>query len=141
MSVSLSSLMEEFAEATGVSGNAAPRRYLWTDAFAACNFLGLYRQTADERFLRFARELVDQVHYILGRHRNDDPRRGWISGLADEEGKKHPTCGGLRIGKKLPERTAHEAPNSQLEWERDGQYFHYLTKWMHALECIGQADR
>jgi hypothetical protein len=32
----------------------------------------------------------------------------------------------------------------ELEWERDGQYFHYLTKWMHALDqfarSTGQAD-
>ena len=60
------------------------------------------------------------------------------AGLSEQEGERHPTCGGLRIGKTLPERTAHEPPNSQLEWERDGQYFHYLTKWMHALERIGR---
>lgn len=23
-----------------------------------------------------------------------------------------------------------------MEWDRDGQYFHYLTKWMHALNCL-----
>jgi hypothetical protein len=130
--------MEEFADATGVSGKTSPRRYLWTDAFAVCNFLGLYRQTGDERFLRFARELVDQVHHILGRHRDDDARRGWISGLSEEEGERHPTRGGLRIGKALPERKPHEPPNPQLEWERDGQYFHYLTKWMHALHRMGR---
>ena len=39
-------LMEEFAEATGLSGKATPRLYLWTDAFAVCNFLGLARQRA-----------------------------------------------------------------------------------------------
>lgn len=126
-------LMEEFAEATGVAGNAAPRRYLWTDAFAVCNYLGLYRQTGGERYLRFARDLVDQVHYVLGRHRDDDARRGWISGLSEVEGARHPTCRGLRIGKRLNERRPDEPYNSHLEWDRDGQYFHYLTKWMHAL--------
>ena len=131
-------LMEEFADATGVSGKTRPRRYLWTDAFAVCNFLGLSRQTGDERFLRFARELVDQVHHILGRHRDDDPRRGWISGLTEEEGEQHPTRGGLRIGKTLNEREPDEPPDSQLEWDRDGQYFHYLTKWMHALYRMGR---
>jgi hypothetical protein len=131
------SLMEEFAEATGVLGNTRPRRYLWTDAFAVCNFLGLLRQTGDDRFLQLARVLVNQVHHILGRHRDDDPRHGWISGLSEEEGERHPTRGGLRIGKKLNERQPHEPANSQLEWERDGQYFHYLTKWMHALYRMG----
>jgi hypothetical protein len=129
--------MEEFADATGISGGGTPRRYLWTDAFAVCNFLGLFRETGDNRFLGVARELVDQVHHILGRHRDDDARRGWISGLSEVEGERHPTRGGLRIGKRLNERPPHEPANSQLEWERDGQYFHYLTKWMHALYRIG----
>jgi hypothetical protein len=131
-------LMEEFADATGISGKATPRRYLWTDAFGVCNFLGLYRQTGDGRYLRFARELVDQVHHVLGRHRDDDPRRGWISGLSEEDGEQHPTRGGLRIGKTLNERKPGQPLDSRLEWDRDGQYFHYLTKWMHALYCIGR---
>jgi hypothetical protein len=42
--------------------------------------------------------------------------------------------GGLRIGKGLPERQADEPMDERLEWERDGQYFHYLTTWMHALD-------
>lgn len=132
------SLMEEFADATGVSGKAKPRRYLWTDAFAVCNFLGLARQTGDDRYLRFARELVDQVHHVLGRHRDDDLRQGWISGLSEEEGERHPTRGGLRIGKPLNERGPDQPSDSQLEWHQDGQYFHYLTKWMHALVRMGQ---
>ena len=131
-------LMDEFADATGVSGNAKPRRYLWTDAFAVCNFLGLYTQTSDNRYLQYARELVEQVHHVLGRHRDDDPRRGWISGLSDHDGEEHPTIGGLRIGKPLNERKPHETPNAHLEWDQDGQYFHYLTKWMHALNCMGR---
>ncbi len=130
--------MLEFADATGLSGRAPPRRYLWTDAFAVCNFLGLFRQTGEDRFLRLARNLVDQVHHVLGRHRNDDPRQGWISGLSDDEGERHPTSGGLRIGKKLNERRPDEPPDSQLEWDQDGQYFHYLTKWVHALSCMSR---
>src|SRR5262249_35468519 len=60
-------------------------------------------------------------------------RTGWITNLNEEEGQSHPTSGGLRIGKPLKERGADEAIDEQLEWDRDGQYFHYLTKWMHAL--------
>jgi hypothetical protein len=26
-----------------------------------------------------------------------------------------------------------------LEWDRDGQYYHYLTKWMHALNLVSKA--
>ena len=123
--------MSGFADRTGLTSEHPPRRYLWTDSFAVCNFLGLGQTD-------LALRLIDQVHHTLGRHRPDDSRSGWISGLADAEGEAHPTRGGLRIGKPLPERRADERFDEQLEWERDGQYFHYLTKWMHALD---QASR
>ena len=50
-----------------------------------------------------------------------------------QTGRQHPTKGGLRIGKPLTERQLGEPIDERLEWDRDGQYFHYLTKWMHAL--------
>jgi hypothetical protein len=96
-------------------------RYLWTDAFAVQNLLRL-----DDRDR--ARALVDEVHRTLGKHNGK-----WLS----PEGESRPTLGGLRIGKPLPERGAHERLDRELEWDRDGQYFHYLTKWMSALEAFG----
>ena len=134
-------LMMDFARRTGLDGEGASKRYLWTDAFAVCNFLGLARVTRDARYRELALRLVDQVHQILGRHRPDDSRSGWISGLGEKEGKAHPTRGGLRIGKELPEQTADEPFNEREEWDRDGQYFHYLTKWMHALDQLTQSTR
>lgn len=131
-------LMDEFAVATGLVGTATPRRYLWTDSFAVCNFVGLYRESGRSEDLERALRLVHQVHHVLGRHRQDDSRQGWISGMEEEEGERHPTCGGLRIGKELPERKYDQPFDSRLEWERDGQYFHYLTQWMHALNRVGE---
>jgi hypothetical protein len=132
-------IMVEFADLTGLSpAREAPRRYLWTDAFAVCNFLELYRQTSDETYKNLALLLVDQVHNILGRHREDDPRGGRISGLGEQEGKMHPTKGGLRIGKKMNERGPADPFDERLEWDRDGQYYHYLTKWMHALNSVSR---
>jgi hypothetical protein len=132
-------LMLNFAERTGITSERPARRYLWTDAFAVCNFLGLARATGEERYFNLALQLVDQVHHTLGKHRADDPRSGWISGLNENEGESHPTRGGLRIGKKLPECGPDDTFDEQLEWERDGQYFHYLTKWMHALDQVSRA--
>jgi hypothetical protein len=127
-------LMSEFAIRTGLSSTVQdPQRYLWTDAFAVCNFFELFERTSDQKYLRCATELIDQVHRVLGRYRRDDVRSGWISGLNEEIGRRHPTAGGLRIGKPLKERDASEPLDERLEWDRDGQYFHYLTKWMHAL--------
>jgi hypothetical protein len=134
-------LMMSFAERTGLTGDGAQQRYLWTDAFAVCNFLGLGRMTGDERYIELALRLVDRVHHTLGRHRSDDERTGWISGLGEQEGESHPTQGCLRIGKKLPERLRGAPFDEVLEWDRDGQYFHYLTKWMHALDQAARATK
>ncbi len=132
-------IMLDFARLTGLEpASINPRRYLWTDAFAVCNYLELFRQTDDKAYLDLGLRLVDQVHHTLGRHRDDDPRRGWISGLDSQEGERHPTIRGLRIGKKLNERKADEPPNEHMEWDQDGQYYHYLTKWMHALNCVSR---
>jgi hypothetical protein len=76
------------------------------------------------------------VHHTLGQYRGDDSRVGWISGLSEREGEDHPTRGGLRIGKRLTERRPDQAFDERQEWDRDGQYFHYLTKWMHALDQV-----
>jgi hypothetical protein len=122
-------LMERFAVATGLTSDAEPRRYLWTDAFAVCNWLGLGDAPT-------AMRLVGQVHHVLGRHRPDDPREGRLSGLPEDEAVDRPTAGGLRIGKPLPERGAHDRYDPHLEWDRDGQYFHYLTRWVHALDRV-----
>jgi hypothetical protein len=127
-------LMSAFARRTGLyPASQSQQRYLWTDAFAVCNFLELYNRTGEENYCRCATDLIDRVHQVLGRHRADDVRQGWLSGLDEQAGQHHPTKGGLRIGKPLKERQVGEPIDERLEWDRDGQYFHYLTKWMHAL--------
>ena len=100
-----------------------PRRYLWTDAFAVMTWVGLHEVTVETRYLDLAARLVTQVHDILGVSRDAE----------------HPTARGVRIGKRLPERAPDERYDAELEWDRDGQYFHYLTKWMHALARIAHA--
>lgn len=137
-------IMGAFASRTGLTSESGPyHRYLWTDAFAVCNYLELFRNTSEHDYIVSALRLVDQVHQILGRHREDDPRSGWISNLDEQEGRRHPTAGGLRIGKEINERRPSEPFDERMEWERDGQYFHYLTKWMHALDrtshCTGNS--
>lgn len=143
--LSAHSIMRQFAAETGLTGTEhPPRRYLWTDAWAVCNYLGLFRETSEHRFLDLALQLVDQVHATLGKKRPGSHGGGWLSGLPDTEAKLHPTRAGLRIGKPLNERQPGEPPDDLLEWRQDGQYFHYLTRWMHALNCLsatsGQAQ-
>ena len=80
--------MSGFARRTGLYPELQKRqrRYLWTDAFAVCNFIELFVRTGNEFYCQCATDLVDQVHHVLGRYRADDSRHGWISGL-DEDGK------------------------------------------------------
>jgi len=132
-------LMREFARRTGLTSEGPATRYLWTDAFAVCNLIALGRLVTGSQHHDLARRLIDEVHATLGRHRADDPRTGWLSELDDETARQHPTRAGLRIGKPLPERKPDEPVDESLEWERDGQYFHYLTKWMHVLDKASSA--
>jgi len=122
-------LMDSFLARTGVdSPKGDPReRYLWTDAFAVQGCFALSNLLNDEGYKQKALNLIELVHATLGKHREDDERTGRISGLSEKDGKEHPTAGGLRIGKELPE----DDPTS--DWDRDGQYFHYLTRWFSAL--------
>jgi hypothetical protein len=131
-------IMDNFADETGVAKNDKGSRYLWTDAFAVFNYLELFRQTSRYDYLDYTLRLIDQVHNVLGKHRSDDLREGWISGLNEAEGKRHPTIGGLRIGKEMAERKVNQTMDPALEWDRDGQYFHYLSKWMLALDCASR---
>ena len=140
----VAALMEGYARRTDLGASSGQRRYLWTDAFALCNFLELMERSsrADQRhgYEHLALELVDGVHRTLGRHREDDPRTGWLSGMDDDDAAAHPTIAGLRIGKTLPERIIGQACDPRLEWDRDGQYFHYLTRWIHALDQLARAQ-
>lgn len=133
-------LMQGFAERTGLTkeNGQSNRRYLWTDSFAVLNFLALKKLQDDKTFEDFATDTIDKVHDHLGKFAPHDSREGWISGLPEETAQEHPTVKGLRIGKKLPERKEEDPINQRLEWERDGQYFHYHTRWIVALLKSGK---
>ncbi|CAF0880954.1 unnamed protein product [Rotaria sordida] len=113
---------------TYTKGNWIPKpyadnksRYLWTDAYGVCNFLTLYRETNDIKYLEQADALINNVHDTLGYERNVKKRLG---NATDE----YPTRGGLRIG-KIEDEGSHDG---------DGQYFHYLTKWAFALSRMAK---
>lgn len=97
-------------------------RYLWTDAFGVCNYITLYCETKDPMFLVQADILIQDVHDTLGKDRSLKTRLG-------KSTDSRPLLGGLRIGKIDPEGTT----------DGDGQYFHYLTKWMYALNKMSLA--
>ncbi|CAL5867402.1 uncharacterized protein PFLUO_LOCUS1621 [Penicillium psychrofluorescens] len=105
-------------------------RYLWTDAYGVINLLTMHREytraggddPGDDRYLVLARRLVETVHDVLGRTRDGERR---LPGATDN----NPMGGGLRIG-KTDERGS----------DGDGQYHHYLTIWMFALNRMSMAS-
>ena len=97
-------------------------RYLWTDAFGVVNFLTLYKELNEEKYLILAKRLVVRVHDILGWTRDGKSR---LPGATDD----NPLGGGLRIGKDDA-----SGPDG------DGQYHHYLTLWMFALNRLSIAS-
>lgn len=92
-------------------------RYLWTDAFS---ILALCREGRRDLAVRLANETID----VLGKTVNRVP-------LSSSE---KPTANGLRIGKPRLQREVNEPYDESDEWDRDGQYFHYCTKFAWALE-------
>lgn len=93
-------------------------RYLWTDAFGVLNFLTLHRVTSQPLYLSHAKSLVTAVHSTLGRTRDH-------SRHLHRATPANPLAGGLRIGKEDA-----SGPDG------DGQYHHYLTLWMFALNRL-----
>ncbi|MBD3790290.1 MAG: hypothetical protein IE885_08030 [Campylobacterales bacterium] len=58
--------MEKFARRTCIGETGCtPTRYLWTDAFAVCNYLGLFHQTGDEKYKKKALILLAGKRVIL----------------------------------------------------------------------------
>ncbi|KAL4965838.1 uncharacterized protein BDV14DRAFT_199613 [Aspergillus stella-maris] len=112
-------------------------RYLWTDAFGVLCLLTLHTETnrlhqsksqqqaeaesESNHYLILASRLIENVHDTLG-YTRDGTRR--LSGAIDSK----PLGGGLRIG-KIDEGGS----------DGDGQYHHYLTLWMFALNRMSLA--
>ncbi|KAJ6144800.1 hypothetical protein N7470_008695 [Penicillium chermesinum] len=105
-------------------------RYLWTDAFGVINLLTMHAEYSkagtspgDDRYLQLARQLIETVHDVLGRTRDGSAR---LPGATEA----NPLGGGLRIGK-----------TDEHGSDCDGQYHHYLTLWMFALNRMARASR
>lgn len=109
-------------------------RYLWTDAYGVLNLLTMHREytntldlTANtsekekNRYLIMAERLVEVVHDVLGKTRDGISR---LPGASEE----NVVGGGLRIGKE-----------EEGGMDGDGQYHHYLTVWMFALNRLSMA--
>ncbi|BCS23786.1 uncharacterized protein APUU_40230A [Aspergillus puulaauensis] len=128
--LALSSLPNPSSWTPPQSSGGHKGRYLWTDAFEVLSLLTLHtevnrnpatKDAAGYTYLTLASRLVEAVHNTLG-YTRDGSRR--LSGASDS----NPLGGGLRIGKM-----------EEFGSDGDGQYHHYLTLWMFALNRMSVA--
>jgi len=134
-------LLDGYCKRTGVDSSASGKvpgtrsMVEGCDGMALCTMLELHRRTADPMWESRSRMLIEQVHSTLGNHRKDDRkgRRGWLSGRKGRDAELHPTCKGLRCGAPRQERDQGTSYVAQDEVLRDGQHYHGLCRWAHAL--------
>ena len=100
-------LMMGFAERTGLTAGRPHQRYLWTDAFAVCNFLWLAHVTGEPRFPELASSWSIRCTTSSAGIASTTPHR--LDQRAHRRARRSPPDrGGLRIGKPLPERRPDE---------------------------------
>lgn len=120
------------------------RRYLWTDALAVLTLTSIAdalermaqpdspvpsQYGGPERYRRAADALISAVHNGLG-----TPRSSSAADAMRSDDRSPTGFVGLRIGK--PHSSSQTDPGAGL----DGQYWHFVDKWLLALVRAGHAD-
>lgn len=109
------------------------RRYLWTDAFGVLNYVSLAMKSEDrgsqlekKQYLQAAKKLIDETLFSLGNPMSD------AYPMAEKENGQYK---GLRIGK------VHARQESDPGMQFDGMYWHYLDKFLFALQRYSKCAR
>lgn len=124
----------------GLCADQRQRRYLWTDAFGVLAYVSLIdvfrtRGNEDEvqKYEWAAHRLVDVVHECLGKPRStrqvDAMKPDNTTGFSSPTGLV-----GLRIGKVDTKLV------TDYGMRYDGQYWHYIDKWLLALTRLGRIE-
>jgi hypothetical protein len=124
------------ADEAGMCADTVQRRYLWTDAFAVLAYVSiaeLYESQQDyqtaQPYRRAIDKLISTVHDNLGKPRSNRPEH------AMKPSSDSPTgFVGLRIGKEI------SRPVTDYGMRYDGQYWHYIDKWLWALQRAGHDE-
>jgi len=117
----------------GLCADGLQRRYLWTDAFGVLSYVSIAERYETEgkmleadKYRRAADTLVKVVHECLGTPRSNKPEDSMTKDEASPTGYV-----GLRIGK------VHSRKVTDYGMTYDGQYWHYVDKWLLALARSG----
>lgn len=121
------------ADEAGLCADGKQRRYLWTDAFGVLAFVSIAdlhekEGNADEanKYRQAADTLIRTVHQCLGSPRSDKPVDAMTASEDSPTGYV-----GLRIGKTSSRKV------TDYGMQYDGQYWHYVDKWLLALARAG----
>jgi hypothetical protein len=119
------------ADEAGLCAGGKQRRYLWTDAFGVLAYLSLAEQTSEtQKYNQAANKLIDEVHECLGK-----PRSNKKADQMTPDTTLSPTgYVGLRIGKTESRQV------TDYGMRYDGQYWHYVDKWLLALARAGRIE-
>lgn len=123
-------------EEAGLCSDGKQRRYLWTDAYGVLSYVSIAQRyeaegnpTEAEKYKRAADTLVNVVHQCLGSPRSNKPEDRMTKDDASPTGHV-----GLRIGKLYSRKVTDYGMTF------DGQYWHYVDKWLLALARSGHVS-
>lgn len=121
------------ADEAGLCADGNQRRYLWTDAFGVLAYTSLAqyyesqgRLDEAQQYKHAADTLIQVVHKCLG-----SPRSKKRDDLMTKDTSSPTGHVGLRIGK------VHSRKVTDYGMSYDGQYWHYVDKWLLALARSG----
>ena len=120
----------------GLCADGHQRRYLWTDAFGVLAYVSIAERYKTEgnlveadKYKRAADTLIKVVHDGLGAPRSNKPEDAMTKDASSPTGHV-----GLRIGK------VHSRKVTDYGMSYDGQYWHYVDKWLLALARSGHIN-
>jgi len=123
-------------EEAGLCADGHQRRYLWTDAFGVLAFVSIadrYEKDGNtseaDKYRRAADTLVRTVHCCLGAPRSSKSVDAMTVSETSPTGHV-----GLRIGKVSSKKV------TDYGMQYDGQYWHYIDKWLLALARSGHVQ-
>ena len=134
------------ADEAGLCADGIQRRYLWTDAFGVLAYTSIadrYKAASGKnggdgnelyaskeiQYRKAANVLVDVVHNCLGSPRSSKAMDAMAKDPSSPTGHV-----GLRIGKV----TTRQVTDYGMSY--DGQYWHYIDKWLLALARSGHVE-
>ena len=120
----------------GLCYDGYQRRYLWTDAFGVLAYTSIAEmheinedKVTANTYRRACDKLIQTVHECLGSPRSNDK---------DDAMKNDPSSPTGHVGLRIGKLDSRKITDYGMEF--DGQYWHYIDKWLLALARSGHVN-